>query len=65
MKIKIRFDNKKNAVTGTVTGWRWEKSSIKGVAEKVIAVWCEGGVGVGKPLMLGLRFRVVINGNSK
>jgi len=50
---------------GVVTGWRWEKSSIKVVTEKVIDTWCKGGVGVGKPSMLGLRFRVVINGNCK
>ncbi|ENV3741917.1 hypothetical protein [Enterobacter roggenkampii] len=65
MKVKIRVNNSRNTVAGFVTGWRWEKSSIKVVAQKVIDVWCKGGVGVGKPSMLGLRFRVVINGNSK
>lgn len=65
MRIKVRFSHSKKTVAGVVTGWRWEKSSIKVVAEKVIATWCKGGVGVGKPSMLGLRFRVVINGSSK
>lgn len=65
MRIRVCFNNRKNTVMGLVTGWRWEKSSIKVVAEKVIDTWCQGGVGVGKPSMLGLRFRVVINGSSK
>lgn len=65
MRIKVLFNHRKNTVMGVVTGWRWEKSSLKVVAEKVIDAWCKGGVGVGKSSMLGLRFRIVINGNSK